>query len=440
MARNYDRAVDAKPAEEFDRPLPPVDAYEDSETGLVGRKDRQLPPVHVLGFTADELLAPIEPERYLLPGLVPTEAYTLIAGALSSYKSTLLSYLALWRATGFDLLNLEPDGAGCEIGPALVVVYEDPDRRFRSRTQRIVQHAHAGIVATHGKRSASDFLTRIEKNFRRIVFTGQAGATLVCRGPSGVIVPNGSLIDALLAAARGFTTGDLLLGIDPLRLAITGSQNDDDGADVVVHTLNNIASALPNSGIVICSHTTKGDAKDPTEGGGYTAASYSTSGSALYSQHARSNFLISRIKPDKARELLDVGHIDVDELERQPIARLTHGRLSHGGESADRYLRNVGGALVPIDKRETRTTADRIHEAFPVVAAAIDRLIVHNVRVSAKALLADDECKRRLGPVREVKKLIDLLEENGFLEFTGTTKNRTGHVTDKGKRHLESMK
>ncbi|HEY6643667.1 AAA family ATPase [Povalibacter sp.] len=439
MRRNYDQVAEAKPSEEFDRPLPPVDVYEDSEPATKDRNVRELPPIQVLGFTTAELLSQIEPERYLLPGLVPTEAYTLIAGALSAYKSTLLTYLALWRATGFDLLNLEPDGAGCDIGPALAIVYEDSDRRFRSRTQRIVQHAHAGILEVHGKRSASDFLERIEKNFRRIVFTGQAGATLVCRGPSGIIQPNESLIVPLTAAARGFTAGDLLIGVDPLRLAITGSQNDDDGADVVVHTLNRIASSLPNSGIVICSHTTKGDAKEPADGGGYTAASYSTSGSALYSQHARSNFLISRIKADRARELLDVGDIDADELERQPIARLTHGRLSHGGESADRYLRNVGGALVPIEKRETRTTADRIHEAFPVVAAAIDRLIVQNLRVSAKALLADDECKRRLGPVREAKKIMELLEENGFLEFTGTTKNRTGRITDKGKRHLGAL-
>src|SRR5688572_24209511 len=118
MPRDYDAAAQAMGRADLER-TPSAEAGSPMQT------------VELVGFTASELLAPIEPETYLLPGLVPTEAYTLIAGALSSYKSTLLVYLALWRATGFDLLDLDPNGAGCDIGPALLVVYEDPDRRLR---------------------------------------------------------------------------------------------------------------------------------------------------------------------------------------------------------------------------------------------------------------------------------------------------------------------
>lgn len=390
--------------------------------------------IELLGFTADELLAPIAPEIYLLPGLIPAESYSLIAGALSSYKSTLLHYLGLWRATGFDLLALDPEGSGCDIGPALMLVYEDSDRRFKSRTQLIVQHAHAGIMSLHGPRTANEFLKRVAKNFKRVVLTGQVGATLVCRGPSGIILPNQPLIDELLDAARSFTASNLLIGIDPLRLAITGSQNDDDGADIVVHVLNNLAMSLPDSGIVICSHTTKSGAKDQ-QSEGYAVAAYGTSGSALYSQHARSNFLIGRIPANKARELLDVGDIAAAELETQPIAKLTHGRLSHGSENPDRYFRNIGGALAPVALRKTRTAAEQIDAGARVIVAAMQRLVEQGIKVTGTSLLSDAEVQR-LGKEKHIRKLIRMTEENDYIKFTGSTVDRSGVVTTKGRLAL----
>lgn len=433
MGSPYDARADHAADESTppDIETPPLEAY-GADPEISGAASPS-PQVQALGFTADELLAPIAPEVYLLPGLVPTESYSLIAGALSSYKSTLLHYFGLWRATGFDLLDLDPEGPGCDIGPALILVYEDSDRRFRARTQRIVQHAHAGIMAMHGKRSASDFLERVTKNFRRVVLTGQVGATLVCRGPSGLILPNQPLIDELLNAARAFTASNLLIGIDPLRLAITGSQNDDDGADIVVHVLNHLAMSLPDSGIVICSHTTKSGAKEQTEG--YAAAAYSTSGSALYSQHARSNFLINRITAKDARELLNVDDIDDAQLQTQPIAKLTHGRLSHGGESPDRFFRNIGGALSPVPLRTVRTAAEQIDAGARVIVGAMQRLSGQGIKVTGTSLLADPEVQR-LGNERRIRALIKMAEENGYIEFTGSTKDRSGAITAKGRLAL----
>lgn len=439
MVRNYDTAAETtRPREKAngesppDMELPPIEAYAADEQPPFARPLQQ---VQLLGFSTAELMAPIAPEVYLLPGRVPTESYSLIAGALSSYKSTLLNYLGLWRATGFDLLELDPEGPGCDIGPALMIVYEDSDRRFKARTQRIVQHAHAGITAMHGIRSASEFLDRIEKNFRRVVLTGKAGATLVCRGLSGVIVPNQQVIDELLTAARSFTSSNLLIGIDPLRLAITGSQNDDDGADIVVHVLNNLAMSLPDSGILVASHTTKSGAKESGEG--YAAAAYSTSGSALYSQHAHSNFLISRMPVKDAQALLDVDGIDEATLQTQPIAKLTHGRLSHGGESPDRYLRNVGGALTPVSLRKVRTAAEQIDESARVIVAAMRRLADQGIKVTGTSILEDAEVQR-LGTERRIRSLIKMTEENGYIEFSGSTRDRSGAVTAKGLRALET--
>src|SRR5262249_16521513 len=133
-------------------------------------------------------------------------------------------------------------------------------------------------------RSASSFVEMVAKNIRRVPLTGQANATLVQRVMENV-VPNYALIDAVMTAARGIASSGLMLTLDPLRLAIVGSQNDDDIGAVVVHTLNAMATALTDSGIVVVSHTNKTEAKEPA--GGYAGAAYATSGSALYSQHAR---------------------------------------------------------------------------------------------------------------------------------------------------------
>ena len=386
--------------------------------------------IDVVRLSTDELLAPIEPERYLLPGLVPTEAYTLIAGALSSYKSTLLDYLCLWKATGFDLLNLDPTKADCDIGPTLLIFYEDAQRRVMNRRRRIVQHGYNVIRQVHGAKTATQFVESAAKNLGTIALTGRAGSAIVYRSLNGQILPNDKLIEEVIGAARTMASSGVMIAIDPLRLAIVGSQNNDDGADVVVHTLNRMAMMQPDSGLIVSAHTTKADAKDPTIG--YAGAAYATSGSALYSQHARSNFLITRLKPDEARTLADAA-----DLERQPLARLTHGRLSHGAERSAALLQMKDGVLVPISPRKKLGAADKMMAFGPVIARAFNRLLASNIKASANALMADAEVRAH-GSQRDLKELLKLLEQNGHIAFKGKTVNRSGCLTAKGRAAFAS--
>lgn len=426
--RNYDVAAETvlTPSNDsdYDPELPPIEAYA-QDVGSASVQSVEASSIEVVRLSTHELLAPIEPERYLLPGLVPTEAYTLIAGALSSYKSTLLDYLCLWKATGFDLLDLDPTKAGCDIGPALLIFYEDAQRRVTNRRRRIVQHGHDVIRQVHGAKAASQFVERAARNMGTIALTGKAKATIVYRGLSGQILPNEELIGDLITAARTMASSGVMVAIDPLRLAIVGSQNDDDGADVVVHTLNRMAMMLADSGLIVCAHTTKADAKDPA--GGYAGAAYATSGSALYSQHARSNFLMARLKADEARTLVDSA-----DLERQPVARLTHGRLSHGAESSAALVQMRGGVLVPISPRKEFGAADKMMAFGPLVARALDRLLASNTKASANALMTDPEVRAH-GTQRDLKELLKLLEQNDYIAFDGNTVSRTGRLTAKGR-------
>jgi hypothetical protein len=252
--------------------------------------------------------------------------------------------MILSRTSGFDLLNLS--NAGVDRGPCVLVSYEDSDRRIQRRFQILVQHYHAVIARTHNERAASQFLVDLQRNLWRVTLTGKSGSGIVCRDFAGKIVPNGGLIDELITAVRKFAVSDVLIGIDPLRLAICGSQNDDDGADVVVHALNDIATRLPNSGLVVTSHTNKAQAPDP--GRGQAASAYATSGSALYSQHARSNFRLARLAPEVARKLFAPSDVEDEEAKQQRVVELIHARLSHGVETGTRYFVMRGGVLVPV--------------------------------------------------------------------------------------------
>jgi hypothetical protein len=337
--------------------------------------------------------------------------------------------MLVWKATGYDQLGLDPTGAGTDIGHAVLVFYEDADFRVEGRLHRILQDGHAMIGRQYGPRAAQEFLDRAVKHLHRIPLTGCAGSTLVCR-LDGSVYPNETYIKNLLAAIKAIAPSDVMIGIDPLRLAIVGSQNDDDGADVVVHSLNRVAAALPRSGVVICSHTTKAGAVEP--GAGYAAAAYATSGSALYSQHARSNFHVTRLPPEKIEELFDVADVPLDERQRQPVAQITHGRLSHGPESDARYVRMDGGLLVPVRPRGVQTVAERLTASLGPVVEAIDRLHEAQLRASMSSLADDDQLRAQLG--RDgVRKMVRLLEENGYLDGNGTTKNRDLTVSEKGR-------
>lgn len=410
-----------------------IDKNHKAASGEVSGDD-PITPLALTAMTVDDILQPIRQETYLLPGMVPTHAYTLIAGALSSYKTTLLHNMLVWRATGYDLLGLDPDGRGCDPGPCVLASYEDTDWRIFARLQRVLQTGHDTIKRVHGRHAAGEFLERAAKHIRRIPLTGQIGMSLVYRR-EGAIVPNTEFIDALLASIRGFTSDGVLLGLDPLRLAIAGSQNDDDGADVVVHILNMIAEQT-NSGIAVCSHTTKAGATEP--GAGYAGAAYATSGSALYSQHARSNFLMTRIKPDEIHKMFDPADVPPVDADRQCVAKLTHGRLSHGAEAGDLYFRMQDGVLVPVKPQGTRTAADTINRALPLVSDAIDRLVKDGTKVSATTLTMDSKLKEAFRAEREIRRVLSVLEGEGHIEFRGTTKDRDGRLTEKARMHLAS--
>jgi len=325
--------------------------------------------IELLALDRDRLLAPIPPERYMLPGLIPAEAYTLIAGALSTYKTTLLVSMIVWRATGFDPLDMSVEPV--KPGPAILVFYEDNDLRTEYRFARVIQECHRRILGVDGKKAAEAFVDLAVKNVRRVALTGQEGATLVHR-LEGRVVRNEAVVEAILAEANAFAPRGVLLGIDPLRLAITGlSQNEDDGADVVVHTLNYMAGQLPDGGVVVTSHTNKAEAKEPGEG--YESAAYATSGSALYSQHARSNFRIGRLSAKECADKFDSLQLSPEEARRQPVARLTHARLSHGPESGAMYMRMTNaGVLVPVQPRGERSVAEHIETVVSFIGAKLE--------------------------------------------------------------------
>ena len=393
--------------------------------------------VELKAFTASEILAPIAPERSLLPG-IPAEAYTLVAGALSSYKTTLLIYLAIWKATGWDLLDLDPEGPGCEIGKCVLATYEDTDRRILAKLQHVIQHAHRTIRERDGERDAQRFIDRAATNIRRIPLAGNAAAGIV-RRVEGAIVPNTDFIAPLIAHVRAFAPDGALIGIDPLRLAIAGSQNDDDGADVVVHVLNGLASAIPGSGIIACSHATKATAQ--TQDGattGYAGAAYATSGSALFSQHARSNFAMARLKAAEIRELFDPADVTPAQAERQLVVKLTHGRLSHGTERGDAYLLMRDGILERVEPRGARTATEVITSAAASVIPTVDRLKATGIRLSTRTLESDGPLVQALGSVGKVRVAVRLLLDNHHLESTGTTRDRDLIITDKGRAFLQS--
>jgi hypothetical protein len=324
--------------------------------------------IELLALDRSRVLEPIPPERYVLPGLIPAKAYTLIAGALSTYKTTLLVSMIVWRATGIDPLDMSVERL--KPGPAILVFYEDNDLRTEYRFFRVIQESYRRILAVDGKEAAEAFVDLAVANVRRVALTGQQGATLVHR-LDGCVMRNDAVVESILAQAHEFAPRGVLLGVDPLRLAITGlSQNEDDGADVVVHTLNYMAGRLPDGGVVVTSHTTKAQAKEP--GDGYESAAYATSGSALYSQHARSNFHIARLSAAECAEKFDSLELTPDEARRQPIARLTHGRLSHGAEAGALYVHMTpGGFLVPVQPRGERSIAEHIEAVVAFVAAKL---------------------------------------------------------------------
>jgi hypothetical protein len=389
--------------------------------------------IELRAFTAEEALAEIASERFLLPG-IPAEAYTLIAGALSSYKTTLLLYLLVWKATGWDLLGLDEHGNGIDMGRCVLASYEDTDARIFAKLQRVIQSGHRQIAERWSRRDADHFVERAAENIRRVPLMGKTGCGIVCRS-DGIIVPNLDFLDGFLDKVRQFAPGGATIGLDPLRLALSGSQSDDDGADVAVHTMNAAATRIPGSGLIVCSHATKAGANDP--GTGYTSAAYATSGSALYSQHARSNFLMARLKEAEVRELFDPTQVTAAEAQKQLVVRLTHGRLSHGIERGDVYLVMREGVLLRLAPKIAPESAAEVMQAAAVpIIAAIDRIRKSGVRVSADALGKDGALGKAVGGRDKIRDALTLLCQNSYVEATGTTRDRDYSVTPKGRTIL----
>lgn len=386
------------------------------------------PDCTLVAFDLAELLQPIPPERDLIAGMIPTEAYTVIAGALSSAKTTFLHTLALSRASGFDLLDLE---AHIEAGPVVIVSYEDSDTRIRRRLLTCIQWAHEQITLKHGARAASQFLALVVKHVRRVTLTGQRGSALVCRDLHGNAAPNLQQIEMLYSNIHTFADRELLIGIDPLRLAFRGSQNDDDGADVAVETLNAIACHFPDSALVVPTHTTKAGAIEP--GTDRAAQAYATSGSALYSQHARSNFHLARPKPDEARRLVHPEHVTEDEIAGQRVTVLSHARLSHGPERKALLFVMRKGVLVPVPSDQAETEYGRARRHMPAIAEAVQRVEALGGKATMAGLEGDPLLQRR-GSRSELRRTIHEAVAQGWLDTSGKTKDRRVSLTDSGRQ------
>jgi len=436
MAERIDE-TGARLDEHADRTEPPS-WMDEGPPPLEPRANGHAPPakdepsrIKLVGFTPTEILAPIESERFALPG-IPAECYSLIAGALSSYKTTLLVYLLVWKASGWDLLGLDEKGPGVEIGKCVLVTYEDHDKRVFRKLQRVIQGGHRMISERHGARSAAQFVERVSENLKRVTLTGQAGRGIVLR-VGDMIVPNEVLLAELKAELEAFAPKGALIGLDPLRLAIVGSQNDDDGADTVVHTLNRLSADVPGSALIAASHTTKALAAEGVAD--YIGASYATSGSALYSQHARSNFHMGRMKAQEIRETFEPNAVTEKEAAAQLVAKLTHGRVSHGdeGELEPIYLVMREGILRRLaPRKKDKSPTEVMRQAAPQIVQAIETLRGEGTKVSAATLQTDPALVRQLGSRDKVRDAVKLLLENGHLEATGKTRDRTLAVTASG--------
>ena len=391
------------------------------------------PVIELQEFTEAELLGPIAPVRYLIDGRVPTEAYTLIAGGLSSAKTTLLHLFCLQRATGVNFVDAGALEFGMteDVGPVALISYEDSDAHILRRFQTQVQYQHKRIAEVHGRQSAERYVQRVVRNVRRVTLTGRAGTGLVARAERAVVW-NTALLDELLRHVRGFASEGVMIGLDPLRLAIVGSQNDDEGAEVVVSVLNHLATALPHSALVIPSHTTKAQARGESNGG-WADAAYATSGSALYSQHARSNFHMTRLQAQKVRELFPHEQLTDEEVAQQRIVQLTHGRLSHGAESRELHFVMRAGVLVPLlDDRRQESAMQALIRALPVVDAAIREIEREGGKASAMLLESDKRLRNKFSR-DQVRTVLAGLDAQGWVTKVGRTRNTRLCVTEAGR-------
>lgn len=404
---------------------------------FLGLKRDAAAPTELLAFTVHDLLTPVVPPRYLIPGLIPCDAYSVCAGALSSGKTTCGLSLAIWRATGVDVLGLDPAGKLDVVpGPVTFITYEDADSIIVGRFKLVVQAAHARILKEGGADAAAGFLRRLAKHFRRIHYTGQPGAQLIVRDHYGQPCRNEAQIGELVAQLRAFAASEHLVILDPLRLAFTGKQNDDDGADLGVMTLNEIAGRMADSGVLVLSHTTKLMAVEQSDD--RVAMAYGTAGSGLYSQHARSNFHMGRPKANDIAQHAPK-FLTPEEVARRQVTALTHARLSYGLEADTALFAMRGGVLVPIPADgTTEQPMETLRRQWRDVLAAMARITEQGGRASQTAIVADLETnqKWKRDPTRKV---INACVGQGWLVSHGKGPASHYTVTDAGRAEITRM-
>jgi len=428
--------------EDVDEALAETPDINDKVRDALGMLDLDAPPLDVIAFTAEELLGPIEPVRYLIEGLVPCDAYTLVAGALSAGKTTFALSLAIWRATGEDVLGLNFGELlrRAEAGPVSYITYEDPASIIRRRLMIVVQAMHRQLDHEHGRVRAAEFIANLVKHLRIVHLTGQPGAQLVVRSQYGQPEVNRAQIEALVATLKAHAAAEHLIVLDPLRLAFSGSQNDDNGADLVVMVLNDLSTRLRDSALLLLSHVTKAMAAD--QGNNRVALAYGTSGSGVYSQHARSNMHMGRLEPqaiERLRQRLSEDcRLTDEEVQRRSVTTLTHARLSHEAEGADAHFVMRQGLLIPLRLAEGRapeSVMTRLRREWPEVAEAIQRIHSEGGRASPETLQGNATL-RRDRTREDVRDLIRSMASQGWIDVQGNTRNRVLVITDLGRQLL----
>jgi len=251
---------------------------------------------------------------------------------------------------------------------------------------------------------------------------------------AGMLLNKQNVFDDFIAAAEH------LIVLDPLRLAFSGSQNDDNGADLVVMVLNDLSTRLRDSALLLLSHVTKAMAAD--QGNNRVALAYGTSGSGVYSQHARSNMHMGRLEPqaiERLRQRLSEDcRLTDEEVQRRSVTTLTHARLSHEAEGADAHFVMRQGLLIPLRLAEGRapeSVMTRLRREWPEVAEAIQRIHSEGGRASPETLQGNATL-RRDRTREDVRDLIRSMASQGWIDVQGNTRNRVLVITDLGRQLL----
>jgi hypothetical protein len=192
------------------------------------------------------------------------------------------------------------------------------------------------------------------------------------------------------------------------------------------------------------SHTTKATAKEGT-GENYTDAAYATAGSAVYSQHARSNFYIPRLPADEIKRIFSRDVVTLEDAQRQRVARLAHPRLSHGEELEYVYLLMDKGTLRRVKPLErAKSTAERVATDGVLILQAAKRTTLGSppVNVTRESLWLDQTLRANGMTRADMRALFDVLVKNDYLQSNGKATSSLDHViTDKGRALLaESTK